>query len=409
MTSFRYVFGSLCALILIDGIGLGLIFPILTPVFLDPHLAIVDLATSVSARNFYYGLTLAVFPLGQFFSAPILGDFSDGLGRRKILIFAAYAVGACYALSGLAIVFKSLWLLVLSRFLSGCVSGSQPIAQAAIMDMSAPDQKAKNLGFMFFFTSIGFTFGPLLGGWLSDATTVSWFNLATPMYFAALASIVCGFMIQCHFKETLTARRSVSFRPLYGVTLIARALAMPAVRALLTVSFLLQLGWSCFFQMMPMYLTQVYAFTGLQIAHYITVISIGFAVAFCGAIGYLVKRFQELPLLKWVSVIICVLFALAACLPNTRLLWCVGAPIGFCVANIYVLSTTLASNKVPASYQGWLMGANMGLASLAWLASPLIGSVLINWRPVAPLVFACVMAVISMAVLWFRGQRTEDR
>lgn len=400
MSSFRYVFWSLCGLIFIDGIGLGLIFPILTPVFLDPHLAIVDMGTSTAVRNFYYGLTLAVFPLGQFFSAPILGDFSDGLGRRKILVFAIYAVGVCYALSGLAIVYKSLWLLVLSRFLAGCVSGSQPIAQAAIMDMSAPEQKAKNLGYMFFFTSMGFTLGPLLGGWLSDASLVSWFDLATPMYVAALASIVCGYAVQCHFKETLTESRAVAFRPLYGVTLIYKALAMPAVRAFLTVSFLLQLGWSCFFQMIPMYLTQVYAFTGQQVAHYITVIAIGFALAFCGAIGYLTKRFKEMPVLKWASVVICLLFAFGYWLPSAALFWWIGAPIGFCVANIYVLTATMASNRVPASYQGWLMGANMGLCSAAWFATPLIGSALINWRVEAPLVFALVMALISTVMLF---------
>ena len=398
MASFRYVFWALCGLIFIDGIGLGLIFPILAPVYLNASHAIVSTDMSLVTRNFYYGLTLAVFPLGLFFSAPLLGDFSDGLGRRKILIFAVYSVGLCYILSGLAIMEKSVWLLILSRFLAGCVSGSQPIAQAAIMDLSTPAKKAKNLSLILFFSSIGFTWGPLLGGWLSDATLLTWFNLSTPMYAAALASIVCGLALQFHFKETLIERRAVSFRLLYGVVLIYKALKLPEVQPFLIIGALLQIGWGCFFQIVPAYVSQTYAFTASQIGHFMAVIAVGFALAFCGCIAYLARRFNEVVVLKGSLVVVSLLFALPFLVPHEFVLWLIAAPLGFCVAIVYVLTMTLASNAVPASYQGWLMGANMGLMSAAWFISPLIGSAMLNWHPASPLMFSFAIAAMATVV-----------
>ena len=63
--------------IFIDVVGLGIAIPILAPLFFSHSASIFEPAVSESTRSLLYGLLLAVYPIAQFFGAPILGGLSD--------------------------------------------------------------------------------------------------------------------------------------------------------------------------------------------------------------------------------------------------------------------------------------------------------------------------------------------
>lgn len=399
MQNSRYAFIILCTALFIDAVGLGIMFPILTPLILNAKLSILDPATSVNSRNLLYGITLSAFPLGLFFSAPILGDLSDSLGRRKILIFAIIGVAISYAASAVAVWQSSIGFLIFSRFFAGLVSGSQPIAQAAIMDISPPEKKAKNLSWIFFFCSSGFFIGPLLGGWLSDSTLSPYFNLTTPLWAAVALCFLCGIGLIFGFKETVLEKRAITLQPLRGFKVIGETMTNKHINLLLVSVLLTQLSWSCFFQIIPAYLTEHLAFSPQQIAHYVSIISIGFAVAFCGAIDWLGKRFAPLKVAR--AAILFSFFCLLAAnlLPSNWLMWSIAAPLGFASACTYTLSLTIASNRVDPAYQGWLMGAAMGMISIAWFLTPMIGGILMNAFSNAPLIFSAILMLAAWLVL----------
>ncbi len=71
-----------------------------------------------------------------FFGAAILGDLSDSVGRKKSLMICLIGAFLGYLLSAIAIAFHNFWFLILGRIIAGFTSGSQPIAQAAIVDIS---------------------------------------------------------------------------------------------------------------------------------------------------------------------------------------------------------------------------------------------------------------------------------
>ncbi len=62
----------LIAAIFIDAVGLGIIYPVLTPVIAEDSLGLLT-GVPLSTREIILGATLAAYALGMFFGAPVLG------------------------------------------------------------------------------------------------------------------------------------------------------------------------------------------------------------------------------------------------------------------------------------------------------------------------------------------------
>lgn len=181
--------------ILIDGAGAGLFFPLLNALVMDPSSTLLSPHVTAFTRNFLYGMLLSIFMLFWFFGAAITGDLSDRYGRRKGLTLCLFGTSVGYLLSAFAVVGHSFTLLVLGRVIDGFTAGSQPIAQAGVIDMSPDELRTRNMSYVLFAASFGFIIGPLLGGLLSDNHLVSWFSFATPLYFAAFISLANTAMV----------------------------------------------------------------------------------------------------------------------------------------------------------------------------------------------------------------------
>ena len=141
-------------IILIDGMGLGLFFPVLNAIILEPSSSILNPTVSAYWRNIAYSVTNGIFMLCWFFGAAILGDLSDQVGRKKPLIICLFGAFAGYLLSVFAVAWHSYSLLLGGRIIAGFTAGSQPIAQAAIVDVSPAEYKARNISLIlapFFF------------------------------------------------------------------------------------------------------------------------------------------------------------------------------------------------------------------------------------------------------------------
>ncbi|MGV8169427.1 MAG: MFS transporter, partial [Candidatus Nanoarchaeia archaeon] len=192
--------------ILIDMIGIGIIIPILGPLFLSSD-HIFDASISVATRMIILGLLIAAYPLAQFFGAPILGALSDKHGRKKLLIISLAGTFIGYVLFGVGIVTHSLWLLFVSRIIDGFTGGNITIAMSAIADVSDEKQKVKRFGLVGMAFGLGIIIGPFIGGKLSQPALVPWFDYATPIWFAAILCLVNIVLFIYNFRETLQTKR----------------------------------------------------------------------------------------------------------------------------------------------------------------------------------------------------------
>ncbi|MDB5585103.1 MAG: tetA [Devosia sp.] len=143
--------------IVLDAVGIGLIFPILPTL-----LAEVTHAGNVAT---YIGIMTALYAAMQFIFAPVLGSLSDRLGRRPVLLISLAGAAVNYLFLAFA---PSLWLLLLGRAIAGLTSANTSVAAAYITDISPEDKRARRFGLLNAMFGIGFIIGPVLGGLLGD-------------------------------------------------------------------------------------------------------------------------------------------------------------------------------------------------------------------------------------------------
>jgi MFS family permease len=106
------------------------------------------------------GFIIAAFTVAQLLSAPMWGRFSDRFGRRPALLIALTASGIAYLIFGFA---DSLLLLFLSRIVQGAGGGTVGVIQAYVADSTAPQDRARALGWLSATTNLGVALGPVLG------------------------------------------------------------------------------------------------------------------------------------------------------------------------------------------------------------------------------------------------------
>ena len=142
--------------ILLDAMGFGLIMPVLPRLLMRVGSLPLDAAIDAGA---WMSLAMAI---ASFIAAPVLGNLSDALGQRKVLLAG---LAANYLVLALA---TSVGMIVFGRVLTGLFGGSYGPAQAAVGDITAPDDRAKTFGIVSAAFGVGFIAGPALGGLLSQ-------------------------------------------------------------------------------------------------------------------------------------------------------------------------------------------------------------------------------------------------
>ena len=234
--------------IFIDAIGFGIIMPVLPQLVME--VGRIDLPHAIEVGA-WIGLVMAV---ATFLASPLLGNLSDRFGRRRVLLLSLGGLAAGYTL--LTVVGTLPWLFV-ARALSGIFGGSYAAAQAAIADITRPEERARNFGFVGAAFGVGFVVGPAIGGFLGELSPRAPFVAAAIL---AAANMLYGLIV---FPETLAAGRRRAFdwrranplgafrtlRGLPGMSGVAAVLVLWQIASLvypMTWSFycIAQLGWT---------------------------------------------------------------------------------------------------------------------------------------------------------------------
>ena len=151
---------TLMATAFLDMVGLLMIIPLL-PFYVK---SLGGSGINILGINFGIGIItgfiIAAFTVAQLVSAPMWGRFSDRVGRRPILIIALTASGIAYLIFGFA---ESLFVLFISRIVQGAGGGTVGVIQAYVADSTAPQDRARALGWLSATTNLGVALGPVLG------------------------------------------------------------------------------------------------------------------------------------------------------------------------------------------------------------------------------------------------------
>ena len=385
--------------VFIDMLGIGIIIPVFAPLIIRNEHGMLPPDATEATRNMMYGVLAASFAIAQFFGAPILGALADKHGRKKILQISIAGTFLGYILFGLAIEFKLIGMLFIARILPGFMGGNIAIVLAALADISAPKDRAKNFGLVGMAFGLGFILGPFIGGVLAQPTEwFPWFNYATPLWFTALLAAVNFYYVAKQFPETFKPAGNTKPSIWMGFQNLKKAFKLVEMRIILLTIFLQTFGFSFFMQFFQVYLIKQFDFSQKEIGMFFGYI--GLWIAFTqGVITRLAsKKFLPHKILS-VSLIGMSMALFAILLPSEWKWMLLVHPFlaiaqGLTQPNI----TSIVSQLSPKETQGEILGIQQSVQSVAFAVPPLIAGVIVTLDVRLPIMAAGVMTLLAWMV-----------
>jgi len=397
----RYALVFLFMTSLLDSIGFGIILPVLPSLIMD----ISGEGLSEAAR--YGGWLLFMYAVMQFLFAPLIGNLSDRLGRRPVLLFSMLVMGVNYLVMAMA---STLALLFVGRMISGIGASTMSTCNAYIADTTPVEKRAQNFGLMGAAFGLGFVIGPVVGGLLGE------YGPRVPFYAAAVLSIanmIFGFFI---LGESLTKENRRPFRIARAnpVGTLLQLRHFSVVIGIILVMFLYQLGHHVLPSTWSFYTIERFDWTPREI---------GYSLGFIGVMMVLVQGF----LIRWVLLraglrvagIVGLSFTIIAFVGYAfaSLPWMIYAAM--IPGSLGVLAGPamqgIASAQVDGTQQGELQGGLASSMSLTFILSPPVMTQLFAYFsgasapiyfPGAPYLLAALLTAAGLA-LFIKVSRTS--
>ncbi|MHA2359469.1 MAG: MFS transporter [Candidatus Thorarchaeota archaeon] len=153
-------------------IGFGIVTPIF-PFYIE----------SLGMAGIELGTLAASFAIARIILAGPMGNLSDRVGRKPILIISLLG----FAFSNIVYAYAyDVIVMIAARSLEGAVSaGFFPAANALVSDVTSPENRGAAMGYLSMGNMVGFVVGPALGGFLAQ-----FLGIRMPFILAGLATLV---------------------------------------------------------------------------------------------------------------------------------------------------------------------------------------------------------------------------
>jgi len=424
------------AVVFLDLLGFGVVIPIL-PFYVR----------SFGVSDVFIGLIAAAYSLAQFLAAPTLGRISDERGRRPVIAFSVAMAGVAWLVFGFATEIgdiagpaAAVATLLLSRTLAGAAGGNISAAQAYIADVTPRERRAGALGLVGAAFSLGFVFGPALGGVAASDQVVAAADallpavvpttrFTLPSFLAAgLSFLAAGAAVAVLREPERTRVSGAGRRSLVGQ--FRSALADDALRPLVASYFVTSVAFAGIQVMFIPFAADFYGYDATAAAVFLTYIGVLGTVNQGALVGPLERRLGAVRLAVIGGTALATSLALLPFTPElggllplpggtgdglldgailtgpTVALFAVGALLSFGNGSLNVSLSTLVSERASDETQGAAFGVTQGAGSLGRTVGPPVAAsayVLAYWSPFV------AGAVLLVPVVWVlaRGTVTE--
>ncbi|MBA3829298.1 MAG: MFS transporter [Taibaiella sp.] len=392
-----------------------------------PFMVVVVL--KLGGNEIMYGILSATYSFFQLIGAPILGAWSDRVGRKKILLLSSagtlvgwgvfiiallwHGTKASWPLfSGMVIFNIPLLILFFARAIDGITGGNVSVANAYLADISIKHERKKNFGRMSASANLGLIFGPVLAGVLG--TTALGYIL--PVAAAALISLIAIVVIALRLHNVVPADIPGVIDPHSGklpgqdqkecyhltdadLPKKVSVFKLPNVTYFIVLYFLIFLAFNFFYVAFPVFVAQQLRWSVLQL---------GIFFSFLSALLVVVQG----PVLSWLSgkvssaalvIVGCLLLAVCFSLfRSSQVVVIYTGAVFFAVGNGLMWPSFLAilSNIVDDKYQGVVQGYASSSGSLASIAGLLLGAFLYKALGVNIFLIATALMVLIAVVSW---------
>lgn len=344
--------------VLIDGMGVGLIFPVLPDLIQDLT------GRSLADAAIWGGVLATSYAVMQFFFGPFVGNLSDRFGRRPVLISALLVMGLDYLVLATS---PTIWFLLVARVISGMTAATHSTAAAYMADISRPAERDRNFGLVTAAMGVGFALGPMIGGLLAGIDT------RAPFYAAAILALSNALFGVIVMPESLTQDKRRSFdltraNPFGAFRALGALKGVGPLLVLFGVSevayFVYPAVWAFFGQVQ-------FGFDARTIGLTLFLFGLSMGVSQALFIGPLVKRFGSYRTAMAALLLDVVALAAIGVTTSAWLIWVLTPLTGFTSIALSAVQG-ITSRAVPDNQQGELQGVFGAIAALAMIVSPLL-------------------------------------
>jgi MFS family permease len=384
--------------IMIDIMGLGLIFPIIPGFTLDTNNTVfLDPNTSEFARYTFYGLIMAAWPFGLFIGSSVIGRLSDVYGRKRLLIISLIGIASSYMLSVLAVYISDIYLFTFSRLTVGLFGGCFGLAQTIIIDITPKERLTRNLSFVTLAASVGMIFGPLLTTLVGKIYQNNDFLSAMlPCLIGAVITIINLISVSIFLKETNKNKAHASKLNFIDMIFSFRKMFSDSRIVLLAISFLfMQVAWGFYIQSFPLIMSSRFDLNQAQIGLSFVFGSIGYLVTILGILPRLERYCSLKSLVVFNAFLVGITFLLSCAYPTVIIEYITFVVTSMFQVLFYSAILTWISGKVDDHEQGVVMGGTVSIFGIAWAINALLISVLVSVDMFLPIYLAAFFFILS--------------
>jgi MFS family permease len=257
--------------------------------------------------------------------------------------------------------------------IAGIGGSSIGVAQAYIADITTRENRSKGMGLIGAAFGLGFVFGPLIGGLLSE------FGYAVTGYVAAGFSLIAFTLTISYLPESLKKSQIIEQtqnqlrRKIFDFAAMKKILQKPDLAILVLLFFILTFSFANIYGTFALLGLKVYGFTDMQNGYMFGIVGLTSAIVQGGLIGRINKVMSKKTILMVGSLLIMVALAM---IPYA------GTFLGLAIVSIVLSCGTgtfqptvlsLISEVTSETEQGITLGMNQSLSSFARVLGPLWG------------------------------------
>ena len=381
--------------------GYGLMVALFIPMLIHDT-GFFDKSVSTSTRAIYGGILLALYPLGQFIGAPVIGSLADKFGRKRVLLISLIFTIFFYLVIAYSIHIRYLWLLMSTCFLAGLTESNVAICQSSIADISTEENRGRLFSYLYAFMSLGYFVGPIAGG-----QTAVHYGLSVPFWVVAASLGLIYVWVLTSFHDPYVPDKDKAISYFKTSTNLVNVFTDLQLRRVYLVNFLIYFGLFGIARTITIYIVGEWHFGLDKVTFYYGMVSL-----FCGLSNMIffapiAQRFSLKSITIWSGLVGGVLIIFIVIPKAEYSIWITSTPAFFIMMWAISACGTYISTLVGPERQGRVLGNNLALQVGAESIGAALGGFLAAiYLPLSVVTYGVAIILGSLLLISYKPSRS---